>query len=79
MTHEDAPAASLEASALAGRKAKQAGGTMLLANQLWLFDFTAWDEAAAPEVGKAGRKRRRKAAPAAIKPVQLSLFVPASA
>jgi hypothetical protein len=52
---------------------------MLLANQLWLFDFTAWDEAAAPEAVKAGRKRRRKAAPAAIKPVQLSLFVPASA
>ena len=79
MTHEGAPAASLEASAPAGRKAKQAGGTMLLANQLWLFDSTVWDEASAPESEKLERKRRRRAARAAVKPVQLSLFVPASA
>ena len=76
MTHEGAPAASLKASA---PKANQPGGTMLLANQLWLFDFAAWDEAAAPEAGKAGKKRRRRTTRPVIKPVQLSLFVPASA
>ena len=76
MTHEGAPAADLKASA---PKANQAGGTMLLANQLWLFDFTAWDQAAAPEVEEVRGKRRRRNARAAIKPVQLSLFVPASA
>ncbi|HEX2727349.1 MAG TPA: hypothetical protein VHN20_16125 [Beijerinckiaceae bacterium] len=51
---------------------------MVLPNQLWLFDLTAWDEAVAPETEKAEKKRRPRANRAAIKPVQLSLFVPAS-
>ena len=76
MTHDGSQ--SLTSFAKRGTRAKQRGGTMVLPNQLWLFDLTAWDDAVPPEAEKAETKRRRRANRAAIKPVQLSLFVPAS-
>jgi hypothetical protein len=79
MTHEGAPAVSLRSCARTGAKAKQPGGTMLLPNQLWLFDLAARDEAAAPEEEKAAKKRQRRAPRSASKSVQLSLFVSATA